>query len=169
MAEARITPEVERPGRVRQVAVSPSARALSTLSHIDYEDTFLVDVGPPRELTAEQWSRAVLEDAPIGVRCTLQSGWAAIGLKLGSEPSERFVLGWAIRRSTREFVLLGADSRIGMAAELLFKRQRSALLCATFVQKDNHIAQAVWAGVEPVHVPAVRYVLAQASRRCRPI
>jgi hypothetical protein len=148
------------PGTVRQVAVPPGARALSTLSRIDYEDAFLVDV-PTREWTAEQFARAILEDAPISIRRTLMSGWLAIGLKLGGSRSERFVLGWEVRRNTPDFVLLAADSRIGMPGELLFKRQQHTLLFATFVQQDNHLARATWAGVEPVHVQVVRHVLAQ--------
>lgn len=69
------------PGTVRQVAVPPAARALSTLSRIDYEDAFLVDTGSDRERTAEQWARAILEDAPIIVRRALLSGWSALGLR----------------------------------------------------------------------------------------
>jgi hypothetical protein len=75
------------------------------------------------------------------------------------------VLGWEVRRSTPDFVLLGAGSRLGMPAELLVKRRRQTLLFATFVQKGNHIARAVWAGVDPVHRPVVRCVLEQASCR----
>jgi len=51
------------------------------------------------------------------------------------------------RRSTPEFVVLGAGSRLGLAAELLFKRQQRTLLFATFLQQKNQIAQAVWAGI----------------------
>jgi hypothetical protein len=154
--------------RVRQVAVPPAARALSTLSHIDYEDAFLVETGPAEDRTAEQWARAILEDAPFSVRSALLSGWSAIGLKLGGGAFRRSVLGWEVRGSTPDFVLLGADSHIGMPGELLFKRGRHALLFATFVQHDNHVARAVWAAVEPVHVPTVRHVLEQATRRLRP-
>ena len=168
MAETPITQNVESVARVRQVAVPAAARALSALVHIDYEDAFLVDVGPTGERTAEAWARAVMEDAPAIVRRALQSGWSAIGLKLGESPPDRFVLGWEIRRSTPGFVLLGADSRIGMPGELLFKRKQDSLLFATFVQHDNHAARVLWAGVEPVHVPIVRQVLEQASRRWRP-
>jgi hypothetical protein len=151
-------------GSVRQVAVPPAARALSTLSRIDYEDAFLVDTGTARERTAEQWARAILEDAPITVGSTLLSGWSALGLKLDRARSDRSVLGWEVRDGAPDFVLLGAHSRIGMPAELLVERERHALLFATFVQHDNEIARAVWAGVEPVHVPTVRRVLEQASR-----
>ncbi len=103
---------------------------------------------------------------PCGERSSRDG--SAIGLKLGAERAKRFVLGWEIRRDTPEFVLLGAESRIGMPAELLLKREEHALLFATLVQQDNQIARAVWAGTEPVHVPIVRRILDQASRRCRP-
>lgn len=158
----------QTPGRVRRVELPPAVRELSMLSHVDYEDAFLVDVGRTRERTAEQWARAVMEDAPITVRRALQSGWTGIGLKLGGKPSDRFVLGWEIRRDTPEWVLLGADSRVGMPAELLFKREQHALLFATLVQHNNQAARLLWAGIEPVHVPVVRHLLEQAGRRCGP-
>jgi hypothetical protein len=54
-----------------------------------------------------------------------------------------------------------------MPAELLLKRQQDTLLFSTFVQHENPIARAVWAGVEPGHRPVVRHVLEQGSRRIR--
>jgi len=153
------------PGRVREVAVPPAARRLSTLSRVDYEDAFLIDIGPARDRTPERWARVILEDAPITIRGALRSGWSALGLQLGSTRSERFVLGWEVRRSTPECVLLAGRSRIGLSAELLFKRQGRTLLYATLLQQQNPIARAVWAGVAPVHRSTVRYVLEQGSRR----
>jgi hypothetical protein len=158
----------ETEGRVRQVAVPAAARALSTLSHIDYEDAFLVDVGPTQERTAEQWARAIVEDAPVTVRRALLSGWSAIGLKLGPTRSDRFLLGWEVGCSTPDVVLLGADSGIGMRGQLLFMRHEDALLFATFVQQDNDTARAVWARIEPAHRPMVRNILEHASRQYRP-
>lgn len=115
--------------------------------------------------TPEGWARAVLEGAPATVRTMLLLGWSAIGLKVVDRRSARSVLGWSVRASNPEFVLLGAHSRIGMPGELLFKRGHDALLFATFVQQDNLIARAVWAATEPSHVPVVRQVLEQAGRR----
>ena len=109
----------------------------------------------------------ILEGAPAAVRRTLRSGWTAIGLKLGSAPPDQCILGWAIRHSGPEYALLGAPSRIGMAGELLFKREPGELLFGTFVQLDNGASRRVWAGVEPMHVPIVRSMLEQASRRAR--
>jgi hypothetical protein len=154
-------------GRVRQIAVPQRARVLSTLARIDYQDAFLVDIDPVAGQTAEQWARAILEDAPFGVRAALLSGWSALGLKLDTR-SGRTVLGWPVRDSASDFVLLGADSRIGMSGELLVKCEPEALLFATFVQHDNVIARGVWAAVEAIHVRTVRDVLEQASRRIQP-
>jgi hypothetical protein len=153
--------------RMRKVAGPADARALSTFSRIDYEDAFFVDVGPPEQRTAVQWARAVLEDALSGLRRALQGGWLAIGLKIGRKWSERLVLGWEVRRRSPDFVLLGAESRVWMAAEPLFRRDPDGLLFAAFVQQGNPLARALWAGVETVHVPVVRQVLERASRRSR--
>jgi hypothetical protein len=152
---------------VRQVAVPAEARALSTLPRIDYEDAFIVDVGPLRCRTAEQWARTVLELAPAHVRRSLLVGWSAIGLKVGCRRSGQRVLGWQIRRSTSDYVLLSAGSRIGLPGELLFQRQADRLLFCTFVQQANPIARKVWAGIEATHVETVRRLFEQASQRCR--
>lgn len=153
--------------RVRQVDAPLSVRALSSLTRIDYADTFLVDIGPLKDSSAEQLAREVLEGAPLAVRTRLLSGWSTIGLKIGKGPSKPSVLGWQVRQSTADHVLLGADSRIGMPGELLFKKDGDTLLFATFVQHGNLIARGVWAMVEPAHVRIVRNILDQASRRLR--
>jgi hypothetical protein len=165
MAEQALTSRPDAGSAVRQIAVAPDVLALSTLARVDYADAFLVEVGGAREHTAEHCARDVLEGASTSVRQNLKSGWDAIGLKLGGAGAEGCVLGWEIRRSTPDHVLLGAESRIGMPGELLFKRQEETLLFATFVQYDHHLARTVWARVEPVHVRTVRRVLEQAAHR----
>lgn len=154
-------------GVVRQVRVPGAARSLSTLPRVDYADAFLVQTGPARDRTGEQWARAFLEDAPIVVRSALLSAWSALGLRLGSPRSDRFVLGWEVRRRTPDFVLLGAGGRLGLAGELLFERRQRTLLFATFVQQSNPLARAVWAGVASGHRRVVRTLLEQAGRRER--
>jgi hypothetical protein len=151
---------------VRQVDMPASARALSTLPRIDYCDAFLFDVGPAHDESPEDLIREILEGAPLPVRTQLLSGWSALGLKVSSG-SEGSVLGWDVRRSVPDHVLLGADSRIGMPGELLLKKEDGALLFATFVAQANLIARAVWAAVEAVHVRVVRDILGRAARRLR--
>jgi hypothetical protein len=46
-------PHGEALGRVRQVTLPPAARALSTLSRVDYEDAFLLETGPAQDRTGE--------------------------------------------------------------------------------------------------------------------
>jgi hypothetical protein len=145
---------------VRQIAVPAAARALSTLARIDYEDAFLVATESAADRTAEEWARELLERAPDRLRARLVSGWSALGLKLDGAGGS--VLGWQVRRSTPDVVLLGADSRIGMPGELLFEREARGLLFATFVRHGNPVARALWARVEPTHVRIVRQVLSAA-------
>jgi hypothetical protein len=151
---------------VRQVGVPQSSRALSTLARIDYADAFIVDVGSTKDEDAEHWAREILEGAPLTARSQLLSGWSAIGLKVRTS-SGRSVLGWEVRHSTPDHVLLGANSRIGMPGELLFKKDCGAILFSTFVQQNNLVARAVWAVTEPVHVRTVHDLMARASRRLR--
>lgn len=150
------------PSRARQIAVPPAARALSTLTRVDYEDAFLVETGPCRKRTGEQWARSILEDAPCTMRSKLRCGWTALGLKLGATGSEGFVLGWEVRRSTPVLALLAAGSRLGLPAQLLFERRGDTLLLATFVQQENPVARAMWAAVAPMHRQVVPRVLERA-------
>jgi hypothetical protein len=156
-------PHAEALGTVRQVTLPPAARALSTLCHVDYEDAFLVETGPAQDRTGEQWARAILDDAPASTRNALSRGWSALGLRLGSTQPDRFVLGWEVRRSTPDVALLGASGRLGLSGELLFERQQHTLLFATFVQLENRIARALWAGIAPRHRQVVRDLLEQAN------
>lgn len=160
--------QAETWGSVRQIAVPPPARALSTLSHIEYEDAFLVETGPSQGQTGEQWARAILEEAPVVLQRQLRQGWLILGLKLGSASSEQFVLGWEIMRSTPDYTLLGCRSRFGLPAELLFERQQDKLLFATFVQQQNPIMRVVWAVIAPHHRRVVTYLLRRAVRPERP-
>ena len=151
------------PDRVRQVTVAPDTRALSTFSRVDYQDAFVVATGPVQDRTAEQWARVLLEDAPASMRSSLSRGWSRLGLRLGSAPPDRSVLGWEIRRSTPDIALLGADGRFGLSGELLFERRPRTLLCATFVHLENSVARGLWAVIEARHRQVVRDLLEQAS------
>jgi hypothetical protein len=151
------------PGRVSQVLLPADARALSTLSAVDYEDAFIVDA--PGERTAEQWARAVFDDAPLAVRARLVSGWIGLGLKLGKPWSARRVLGWKVQHSSPSVVLLAAESLLGLQAELLFRTEHRGLLFATLVKQNNPAARAVWVRVTATHQNVVRSLLEHAARR----
>jgi hypothetical protein len=148
---------------VSQVSMPQDARALSTLSRIDYEDAFAIDSDARR--TPEQWVRAVLLDAPPGVRRRLWLGWTALGLKLWPPWASNRVLGWNVKHSDNEFVLLAADSWLGLRGQLLFRSDPQGLLFATFVQQTNPAVRALWPAVTPRHVHVVRSLLTHAARR----
>jgi hypothetical protein len=147
---------------VRQVDVPEDVRACSTLARIDYADAFLVDTGVESGWTAERWAMAILEEAPATTRARLLAGWTALGLKDGAAPS---ILGWHVRRSTAEAVLIGRDSRIGMPAELLFTLRPDGLLFATFAHHRTVATRGMWAAVEPAHVRIVQTLLEAAGRK----
>lgn len=149
---------------VRQVEVPSEVHALCTLPRIDYEDAFVAETPMADTRTAEEWARAILEDAPIKTRSTLVSGWTSLGLQLGSLRSDRFVLGWKVLQSTPDFLLLGAGSRVGMPAELVLRRDGQGVLVATLIQQDNPAVRAAWAGVGPVHRQVVPRILERAIR-----
>ena len=127
---------------VRQIALPPDARALSTLSRIDYEDAFAVTA--EAQHTAEEWMRAVLYDAPPSVRRGLWLGWTALGVKLGPPWASDRVLGWKVKHSDPD-----------------------GLLFATLVQQTNPAVRVLWAAITPRHQHVVRSLLSHAARRAQ--
>jgi hypothetical protein len=152
---------------VRQITPPPGTRSASTLGRVDYEDAFVVDVCEPSALSAEQWMRMILEGASAAVRIQLLSGWSALGLRVGLPSADRSVLGWQIRAADSDFILLGAESWVGMPGELFLRREADRLLFATFVRHDNAFVRALWARVVPTHVRMVQELLARAGSERR--
>lgn len=157
-------PQPSTSGLVRQVGVPEAALALTTLSQVDYADTFIVDTRLAGGHDGEEWARLTLEEAGQKMGRSLRRGWTALGLKLARSGCEQAVLGWELRQTDTEFALLGADSRIGMPAELLFKPEGEQLLFATFVQQRNPMAKAIWSVIAPRHRQVVPYLLGRAAR-----
>jgi hypothetical protein len=150
---------------VRQVPVPPAVRELSTLARLDYADTFLVDVGAVGRRTAEEWARHVFDAAPAPTRAGLVAAWWTLGFDLRPWRRDGHVLGWAIRRSDADHVVIGAGSPLGLSAELLVKRQEPKLLFATCIEQRSTAGRALWAAVAHGHPAVVRAVMSSASRR----
>ena len=151
-------------GRVRQIDVPAVARVLCTLPRVDYADAHLLATDRAQERTAQQWARALLTSLPAPTRRALRWSWFALGIRLGPADDERLVLGWEIRRSAPDFVLLGAGSRLGLEGQILLLRRHDELALATFLRLANPAVRAVWAATAPQHRQVVRHVLGQASR-----
>jgi len=148
-----------------KVAVPPDVRARSALPRIDYEDCFAVESDSAQDRTAEEWARVLLEGSPAATRRALRLGWFSLGLRIGSTNNDRLVLGWPVRRSDPDCVLLGTSSRLGFEAEVFCKREQHELFAGTLMQLESRAARAVWAGVAPRHRRVVRTILERGSRR----
>ena len=141
----------------------------STLDGVDYQDCFIVDIGPSlSDRSAEQWARAIFEDAPAPTRDRLTTGWELLGLRLGPRTSDEHVLGWFIHENSPDQVLLFGDGRPGMVAELLIERQRDALCFASFIALETPAAREVWIEVRPRHERTVRQLLTEMRGRIQP-
>jgi hypothetical protein len=154
----------ERPHRsVSAVSLPADARALCTLSRIDYEDAFLLEAGVKRP--AEEWVRAMLNDTPLVVRSRLVARWLALGLNLRGPWSAHRVLGWKVQHSDPSFVLLAADSWLGLRGQLLFRSDPRGLLFATFIQQNNPLVRSLWVKITRKHQQVVQSLLVHAARR----
>ena len=154
----------EGPDRwVSAVTLPAQARALSTLSRIDYEDAFRLDAGIQR--SAEYWVRAMLNDAPLVVRSRLVAGWLALGLNLREPWSADRVLGWKVQHNDADVVLLAADSWLGLRGQLLFVSEPGGLLFGTLVQQNNRLVHSLWNAITDTHQHVVQSLLVHAARR----
>jgi hypothetical protein len=151
---------------VTQIDPPTDAQGLSTLPRIDYADAFRVNVDV--HVTPEQWVRGMLQDAPARVRARLVLGWTALGLRLGPPWSPERALGWKVTHSDAAFVLLAADSWLGLRGRLLLRREPDGLLFATFVQLGNPAVRRLWAAITPHHQHVVRSLLTHAVVRRPP-
>ncbi len=148
---------------VTQISPPEDARALSALARIDYADAF--KVATDVDVTPEQWVRAMLQEAPARVRARLVLGWTALGLRLGPPWSSHRMLGWKVKHSDPDYVLLVADSWLGLRGRLLLRTEPDGLLFATFVQLSNPAVRALWSAITPHHRHVVGSLLTHAVRR----
>jgi hypothetical protein len=151
--------------RAAETPLPQATRALSRLSRVDYADAFRLSTRRATERTGEGWARATLEDAPAATRQALRDGWRALGLRLGAADDPARVLGWPVRDSAPDHAVLAAESRLGLRAELVFRREPGALRFSTLVTLRNPLARLVWAAVARKHQRVVRHLLVQVERR----
>jgi hypothetical protein len=152
--------------QAKQIPLPPAARSLSSLPRIDYEDAFVVETEHAMEFNAEDWARKILEGAPTRFKVTAPATWFALGLKHGLPWSGENILGWPVRRSEPDFVVLGGQSRTGMPAELLIKREENSVLIATMIQHKSPVMKRVWSLIEGPHQRVVPALLARSVRQC---
>ena len=107
----------------------------------------------------------MLNDAPLSVRSRLVVGWLALGLNLRGPWAADQVLGWKMQHSDPEFVLLSADSWLGLRGQLLFRREPRGVLFATLIQQNNPVVRSLWVAITAKHQQVVQSLLVHAARR----
>jgi hypothetical protein len=150
---------------ITQVPLPAAVRSESGLTRIDYSDAHLVTGPGVGDGTAEEWVRDMLAGAPLPLRRGLPPGWFLLGLHHGPASSPQHVLGWPIRESTADRVVLAAASRLGMPAELVLQRADDGWVFATLVRHDNAAMARLWAAIAGLHRRVVRQLLRSATRR----
>src|SRR5438132_7170862 len=99
------------PSKTHTVAVPDEIGARQGLAAPDFAYACQLDLNTPATQSAEQWARAVFEDAPRLLRSFIVSGWiVGLGLRLGPRRSRSYVLGWSIVSNTPEVIVLGVGS-----------------------------------------------------------
>lgn len=143
-------------------SVPATIRSLHTLTDLDYIDLFTVATSMATDKSAEEWSRAVLEKAPLSRR-TARRLWRLLGLRLGPRHSPDYVQGWRIvgrgdnwlRVETASWYMTGqalcvvGEGRVSVSLSLRFDRFPAAL---------------VWAFVSRPHQRGLPAMLRQAVR-----
>jgi Protein of unknown function (DUF2867) len=146
---------------VRRVTVGGQTRASGNSA--DYRDRFEVSIPGADRRTAEQWMRAVFEDAPRPVRWFLLLGWRGVlGLRLGPRPSPDHILGWWIAEMSPEEVHLELYSAL-MKAQLTLHVSSSTAVWSTDVSYTKPLARPLWAAVGVIHRQIVPSLLGRAA------
>jgi len=138
---------------------------MSALSRVDYSDAFVMDVDADDPRTPLEWMREILDRAPDWFRTSAPRTWRALGLKHVKVGTPGSVLGWPVKRESDDYVVLGADSRLGMPAELhLWRGAPGQLVFATLIKHANPLMRFVWRPIIGPHQRIVAQLLERAVR-----
>jgi len=158
-------PERTTTGRrwATEVPVRAEVRALSRFPHADYADSFEAGTGGATG-TAEQWARAMFEDAPVGLRTFLVRTWPLFGVRLGPLYAAGYVLGWRIVKSAPDVVVLQIRSAAGVTVRVVIQAVGGSVLAGTFVRCEGLLGRALWYAVAPIHRLVMSRLLGEATR-----
>src|SRR5437588_10180524 len=137
-ASARLMTTVRSmPAQAHVVAVPDDIDARKDLAAADFSYACQLDLDTPVTQSAEQWARAVFEDAPRLLRWVIVSGWiVGLGLRLGPRRSRSYVLGWSIVSNAPDVIVLGVESFM-LTARLVVRLTEATVVHATFVRSDR--------------------------------
>lgn len=140
--------------------VPASARALTSLSRVDYADHFTV--ATDAEASPERWARAMFGDVPNAGEQLIWRGFLQLRLSRGRSPDT--VAGWRITGRGPDWVRLAAASWF-LSANLVVQAPGGRVSLGTFLRYDHPVAHAVWPPLSAVHRFLVPRVLRDAVTR----
>jgi hypothetical protein len=154
-------------GTVLRIRPVPEAvRAADTMAAPDYVDGFSVPVpGGASATTAEQWARAIFDDAPRTLYYFVVIGWRVVlGLRFGPRPSPEHVIGWRLAERGENWVRIEVGSTM-LEAHIVFWLDPDRLTFSTSAHYERRRAQLIWIALSPVHGVVVPMLLRSALRR----
>ena len=142
--------------------VPETVRALTTLDEPDYVDLFTAEAPRATDSSAEEWARAVLEQAPVSRR-NARRFWRLLGLRLGPPHSPDHVQGWTIAARGDGWIRLETASWY-LTAQAVCLVEDGRVSLSLSVRYDRAVAALVWAFVSGPHQRAVPVMLHQAVK-----
>src|SRR5205814_7948317 len=140
-------------------------RALDTLQNPTRTYAWQVARPTADDRSAEQWARAVIEDAPRLLRWFIVAGWVVVlRLRLGPGGSSSYIQGYKILSNTQTLVIFGVES-FALEAHLAVQVRDGDVVHATFVRYERPVARALWGLAAPIHRRVIPYLLRRAAVR----
>ena len=133
----------------------------------DYAAAFALALdrsAPPR--AAQQWARAVFEDAPPLLRWVVLFGWRFfLGLRLQPLDATDQILGWKLEPGAAgtDAVTLAADSPL-LRAENIVAADDTVVLWVTVVHFEDRAGRLLWTVASALHHLVIPYLLGRAAR-----
>jgi hypothetical protein len=143
-------------------AVPEAVRSLTTLTQPDYVDLFTITTPSAMDWSAEEWARAILEEAPVA-RHNARRLWRLLGLRLGPPSSPHHVQGWSVAGRGDDWVRAETAS-LYMTAQAVCLVEVGRVSISLALRYDRPVARLVWALVSGPHQRAVPVMLRQAVR-----
>jgi hypothetical protein len=145
---------------VGEQAVPEVVRSLTTLTQPDYVDLFTITTPRAMDWSAEEWARAILEQAPVA-RHNARRLWRLLGLRLGPPNSPHHVQGWSIAGQGNDWIRAETSSWY-MTAQAVCHVEVDRVSISLALRYDQPVARLVWAVVSGPHQRAVPVMLRQA-------
>ncbi len=136
--------------------------AQKSLDRVDYDEEFTFETDAVRG--PEEWARLILEGAPLSKRLQMIGAWTALGIRLALPGTRGQVLGWRIRHSDADAVVLGVHAAVGLTARIVIQVEQRRVTHSMVVRFDSALGRQIWSRMAPGHHRFVRALINRAER-----